>query len=113
MRLEGKTAFITGGSEGIGKATALLFCQEGATVGIMARTKENLDKVVLEAEGPGEIISYKADVSKSDEVEQAVNDFYGRYGKIDILFNNAGILEGGTVVTTTDDVWESILQVSL
>ncbi len=113
MRLEGKTAFITGGSEGIGKATALLFCKEGATVGIMARTKENLDKVVLEAEGPGDIISYKADVSKKDEVEQAVNDFYERYGKIDILFNNAGILEGGTVVTTTDEVWDRTMNINV
>ena len=71
----------------------------------MARTQENLDKVVFEAEGPGDIISYKADVSKSGEIEQAVNDFYERFGKIDILFNNAGILEGGTVVTTSEEVW--------
>jgi len=113
MRLEGKTALITGGSEGIGKATALLFCKEGATVGIMARTQENLDKVVFEAEGPGEIISYKVDVSQSGEVEQAVNDFYERYGKIDILFNNAGILEGGTVVTTTDEVWERTMNINV
>ncbi len=113
MRLEGKTALITGGSEGIGKATALLFCKEGATVGIMARTQENLDKVVFEAEGPGEIISYKADVSNSGEVEQAVNDFYERYGKIDILFNNAGILEGGTVVTTTEEVWDRTMNINV
>lgn len=113
MRLEGKTALITGGSEGIGKATALLFCKEGATVGIMARTQENLDKVVFEAEGPGEIISYKADVSNSGEVEQAINDFYERYGKIDILFNNAGILEGGTVVTTSEEVWDRTMDINV
>ena len=113
MRLEGKTALITGGSEGIGKATALLFCKEGATVGIMARTQENLDKVVSEAEGPGEIISYKADVSNSGEVEQAVNDFYEKYGKIDILFNNAGILEGGTVVTTSEEVWDRTMDINV
>ena len=113
MRLEGKTALITGGSEGIGKATALLFCKEGATVGIMARTQENLDKVVSEAEGPGEIISYKADVSNSGEVEQSVNDFYEKYGKIDILFNNAGILEGGTVVTTSEEVWDRTMDINV
>ena len=113
MRLEGKTALITGGSEGIGKATALLFCKEGATVGIMARTQENLDRVVSEAEGPGEIISYKADVSNSGEVEQAVNDFYEKYGKIDILFNNAGILEGGTVVTTSEKVWDKTMDINV
>ena len=113
MRLEGKTALITGGSEGIGKATALLFCKEGATVAIMARTQENLDKVVSEAEGPGEIISYQADVSNSGEVEQAVNDFYEKYGKIDILFNNAGILEGGTVVTTSEEVWDRTMDINV
>ncbi len=113
MRLEGKTALITGGSEGIGKATALLFCKEGATVGIMARTQENLDKVVFEAEGPGDIISYKADVSNSGEIEQAVNDFYERFGKIDILFNNAGILEGGTVVTTSEEVWDRTMDINV
>lgn len=113
MRLEGKTALITGGSEGIGKATALLFCKEGATVGIIARTQENLDKVVFEAEGLGDIISYKADVSKSGEIEQAVNDFYERFGKIDILFNNAGILEGGTVVTTSEEVWDRTMDINV
>jgi len=113
MKLKGKTALITGGSEGIGKATALLFCREGANVGIMARTKENLDKVVLEADGPGEIVSYQVDVSKSEEVEQAVKDFYERYGQIDILFNNAGILEAGTVVTTTDDVWDRTMNINV
>ena len=113
MRLEGKTALITGGSEGIGKATALLFCKEGATVGIMARTQENLEKVVSEAEGPGEIISYKADVSNSGDVENAVNDFYEKYGKIDILFNNAGILEGGTVVTTSEEVWDRTMDINV
>jgi 3-oxoacyl-[acyl-carrier protein] reductase len=53
MRLEGKTALITGGGEGIGKATALLFCEEGAKVGIMGRTASKLDDVVKEAKGPG------------------------------------------------------------
>ena len=113
MRLEGKTAFITGGSEGIGKATALLFVKEGANVGIMARTQENLDKVISEAEGPGEIVAYKADVSVSDEVENAVNDFYGKFGRIDILFNNAGILEGGTVVSTSEEVWDRTMDINV
>ncbi|MGI9534977.1 MAG: SDR family NAD(P)-dependent oxidoreductase, partial [Thermodesulfobacteriota bacterium] len=113
MRLEGKTALITGGSEGIGRATALLFCKEGANVGIMSRTKENLDKVVSEAEGPGEIVAYQGDVSESGTVENIVNEFYKKYGKIDILFNNAGILEGGTVVTTTEEVWERTMNINV
>ncbi|MGI9553700.1 MAG: SDR family NAD(P)-dependent oxidoreductase [Thermodesulfobacteriota bacterium] len=113
MRLEGKTALITGGSEGIGRATALLFSKEGANVGIMSRTKENLDKVVSEAEGPGEVVAYQGDVSESGAVESIVNEFYKKYGKIDILFNNAGILEGGTVVTTTEEVWERTMNINV
>jgi len=59
MRLKGKTALITGGGEGIGRATALLFCKEGAKVGIIGRTKSKLNKVVKEAKGRGEIYARK------------------------------------------------------
>lgn len=113
MRLDGKTALITGGSEGIGKATALLFCKEGAKVGILARTQENLEKVVSQAEGPGEIVAYNCDVSSEKEVKKSVEQFYEKYGSIDILFNNAGILEAGTVVTTTNDLWDRTMDINV
>lgn len=113
MRLKDKTALITGGSEGIGKATALLFSKEGAKVGILARTQENLDQVVSEAEGPGEITGYKCDVSNEEEVKGAVEQFYDEYGTIDILFNNAGILEAGTVVTTTSEIWDRTMDINV
>ena len=113
MRLEGKTALVTGGGEGIGKATALLFCKEGARVGIMGRTKSKLDSVVKEAEGEGEIATYKGDVSKEEDVKRIVKAFYKRYGKIDILFNNAGIMEPGTVATTSIDVWDRTIDINV
>jgi NAD(P)-dependent dehydrogenase (short-subunit alcohol dehydrogenase family) len=113
MRLEGKTAFITGGGEGIGRATALLFCEEGCKVGIMGRTGSKLDAVVSEAEGPGEIVAFPGDVSVESDAKRAVEDFYGRFGRIDILFNNAGILEGGTVVTTTMEVWDRTMNINV
>ena len=113
MRLEGKTALVTGGGEGIGKATALLFCKEGARVGIMGRTKSKLDSVVKEAEGEGEIAAYKGDVSKEEDVKRIVKAFYKRYGKIDILFNNAGIMEPGTVATTSIDVWDRTIDINV
>lgn len=113
MRLEGKTAFITGGGEGIGRATALLFCEEGCKVGIMGRTGSKLDTVVSEAKGPGEIAAFPGDVSVESDVKSAVEDFYAQFGKIDILFNNAGILEGGTVVTTTMDMWERTMDINV
>lgn len=113
MRLKGKTALITGGSEGIGRATALLFCKEGAKVGIMSRTGKHLRKVVSEAEGKGEIKAWTGDVSDEKDVKRVVRAFYKRFGKIDILFNNAGILEGGTVVTTTSDVWDRTMDINV
>ena len=113
MRLKGKTALITGGSEGIGKATALLFCKEGAKVGIMARTLENLNSVVSKVEGDGVIKAFQGDVSNEDDVKRVVNEFYEEFGNIDILFNNAGILEPGTVVTTTNDVWDRTININV
>ncbi len=113
MRLKGKTALITGGSEGIGKATALLFCKEGAKVGIIARTEKNLKKVAKKAKGPGEISIYPGDVSDEEEVKTIVEDFYSDFKKIDILFNNAGILRAGTVVTTSSDVWDETMNINV
>ena len=112
-RLDGKTALITGGGEGIGKATALLFSAEGANVGIMSRTAERLDEVVAENPGPGEIKAYPGDVSKEDDVRRVVEAFYGDFGRVDILFNNAGILEGGTVVTTSNEVWDRTIDINV
>ncbi len=113
MRLKGKTAIITGGGEGIGRATALLFCKEGAKVGIMGRTKSKLNKVVKEAKGKGEIFALQGDVSIEKDVKRVVNSFVKKYKKIDILFNNAGILEPGTVVTTTNDVWDRTININV
>ena len=113
MRLQGKTALITGGGEGIGRATALLFCEHGAKVGVMGRTKSKLDQVVSEAHGPGEIVAFQGDVSQDADAKRVVDDFYKRFGRIDILFNNAGILEGGTVVTTSMAVWDRTIDINV
>jgi NAD(P)-dependent dehydrogenase (short-subunit alcohol dehydrogenase family) len=113
MRLKGKTAIITGGGEGIGRATALLFCKEGANVGIMGRTKTKLNKVVKEAKGRGNIVALQGDVSIEKDVKRVVSNFIKKYKKIDILFNNAGILEPGTAVTTTNDVWDRTININV
>lgn len=113
MRLKGKTALITGGGDGIGRATALLFCKEGAKVGIMGRTRSSLNKVVKEAKGRGEIYALQGDVSVEKDVKRVVTNFVKKYKKIDILFNNAGIFEAGTVVTTTDDIWNRTINTNV
>jgi NAD(P)-dependent dehydrogenase (short-subunit alcohol dehydrogenase family) len=113
MRLKGKTALITGGGEGIGKATALLFCKEGAKVGITGRTKKKLDQVVREAKGKGEIVAFPGDVSLEKQVKDTVNKFIERFKKVDILFNNAGMLEAGNVLTTSVDSWDRTIDINI
>lgn len=113
MRLNGKTALITGGGEGIGRATALLFCKEGAKVGITGRNKEKLNGVVREAKGNGEIIPFPGDVSKEKDVIRTVDEFIKRFKKIDILFNNAGILVTGTATTTSVESWDEIIDINV
>jgi len=111
MRLEGKTALITGGNEGIGKATALMFVKEGASVAITGRRKEKLDEVVQES--GGKIFAIQGDVSNVDDVKNTVDKFINEFGRIDILFNNAGILEAGTAVTTTVESWDKTIDINV
>lgn len=113
MRLNGKTALITGGGEGIGKATALMFCKEGAKVGVIGRTKKKLSETVKEAKGKGEMFALECDVSNEKQVKAAVNKFIKKYKKIDILFNNAGVLETGTAVTTSLSSWNRIIDINV
>ncbi|MGD9652036.1 MAG: SDR family NAD(P)-dependent oxidoreductase, partial [Candidatus Dadabacteria bacterium] len=86
--LEGKTALITGGGSGIGRETARLFAEEGANVVITGRKEENL----IEAAGTDNgAISYLVnDVSKEEDCKAAVEFTLDKFGKLDILFNNAG-----------------------
>lgn len=92
MQLEGRVALITGAGEGIGRAAALLLAKEGARIGALGRTREDLDKVVGEirrAGGEGTVLL--ADISKPDEMKAAVEQLVGEYGRIDVVFANAGI----------------------
>jgi NAD(P)-dependent dehydrogenase (short-subunit alcohol dehydrogenase family) len=111
MRLEGKTALITGGNEGIGKATALMFVKEGARVAVTGRRKEKLDEVVEES--GGKIVAIQGDVSNEAQVKAAVDEFIKQFGRIDILFNNAGVLESGTAVTTTVESWDKMIDINV
>jgi NAD(P)-dependent dehydrogenase (short-subunit alcohol dehydrogenase family) len=93
-RLDGKVAIITGGSSGIGKASAILFAKEGARVLVSSRTTEKLQETVqtIKAAG-GEAIFTKTDVSNEEDVKEMIKTAVATYGKLNVLFNNAGILE--------------------
>lgn len=92
MRLQGKVALVTGGSSGIGKATALLMAKEGARLGLLDLEADDLDRMVARIEkSGGEAIALPADVSRADQVERAVAETVSRFGRIDVVFANAGI----------------------
>lgn len=110
MRLRNKTAIITGGGSGIGRAAALAFAREGAAVCIADRNEvEGLRTVVeIEALG-GHAFSMAADVSKYADVEKVVERAKETWSRIDILVNNAGYGIGGTVVNTTEADWNALM----
>lgn len=112
--LQGKTALITGGGTGIGKATAHLFAKEGADVFITGRREEKLKEVQQEAKEQGIEIGYvAADVSIESDCENVVKQIIDQKGKIDILFNNAGILIPGTTHETPTETWEKIFDINV
>jgi len=104
MRFQNKVALVSGGGTGIGRATALAFAREGAMVAICGRRKEPLEKTVkdIQKEG-GQAIFFTCDVSRVQEVEKVVSDTVNKFGRIDILFNNAGINRPSRFAETTDD----------
>jgi len=91
--LEGKVALITGASQGLGRALALAFAREGGRVAINSRSEESIRPVAEEAESLGaEVVALAADVSRGADVERLVGAAAERFGKIDVLVNNAGVL---------------------
>ncbi|MEW6146137.1 MAG: SDR family oxidoreductase [Thermodesulfobacteriota bacterium] len=114
MKLANKTALITGGGTGIGKETALLFAREGANVVITGRREAKLKETAEEARREGLAIDYVVcDVSNEDDCKAAVDYTVGKYGSVDILFNNAGVLYPGTTHETDTETWEKIFDTNV
>src|SRR5438270_11307559 len=106
MRLKDRVALITGGTSGIGEATALLFAREGACREITGRNVERGKKVVktITAEG-GEAIFIRADVSLAKDCRNAVERTIEQFGGLDILFNNAGVFYAQTALECSEREW--------
>jgi NAD(P)-dependent dehydrogenase (short-subunit alcohol dehydrogenase family) len=93
VTLRGKVALITGASQGLGRALALAFAREGARVVVNARGEESVRPVAREVQNVGaEVLGVAADVSREADVERLVSQTVGRFGRIDVLVNNAGLL---------------------
>jgi 3-oxoacyl-[acyl-carrier protein] reductase len=115
LGLKGKVAIVTGGSEGIGRATAQSLGREGARVVVCARRGDVLERAaqdVAEATG-AEIVPVQADVRNSADVERLVSTAVQKFGRLDILVNNAGTSATGDFEALPDDVWRADLDLKL
>ncbi|RLA30023.1 MAG: short-chain dehydrogenase [Gammaproteobacteria bacterium] len=114
MRLEGKVALITGGTSGIGSATAARFAVEGASVAITGRNAERGEQVVQDiVENGGEALFIRSDVRSAEDCRQAVDQTLERFGRIDVLFNNAGVFHPKSVPDCTEEEWDETIDSSL
>lgn len=115
MRFEGKSVVVTGASSGMGWTIALQFAAEGATVIAVARRKERLEQLAEEAKNlPGKILPYPGDISKKEINEGMIDFAVEQCGKLDVLVNNAGIMDEFKPITeVSDEYWDKILQVNL
>jgi len=114
MLLAKKVALITGASSGIGKATAMLFAQEGAKLALLGRDAKTLHALTAErqsASPPALVLA--ADVAKIEDCERAVQETVQHFGAIDILVNAAGIIGNGTIKNTSTAAWHHMLEVNL
>ena len=112
--MEGKIALITGASSGIGRATALIFAQNGAHVVAVGRNEIELYALRDEAAGlKGTIRPHLADVTELTQVDRLVTETVDNLGQLDVLVNAAGIIKSGSLETTTLDEWDKMLNINL
>jgi 3-oxoacyl-[acyl-carrier protein] reductase len=114
LGLKGKVAVVTGGTQGIGRATALRLAQEGANVAICARSQADLERVGAEITRPGvQGLAMATDVSKASDIERFMKAVVDKFGRIDILVNNAGTSKRGAFLELTDAEWSADLELKV
>ena len=115
LGLADKVAIVTGGSEGLGRATAMRLCQEGSRVVICARRKDVLERAAddIRKTTGGQVLAHAADVSRAADVEAVVAATRGAFGGVDILVNNAGTSSAAGFEGVDDATWETDIQLKL
>jgi len=113
MRLKGKTALVTGGARGIGKAVAERFLREGAKVAIADMDAYAIDEAAAELSAAGETIGIAGDVGRAADASRLVEQTVARWGTIDIVVNNAGICSPSPFLELTEDDWDRHMSVNL
>ncbi|GAB0098482.1 3-oxoacyl- [Sergentomyia squamirostris] len=116
MAFEGKVVLITGASSGIGEGTAQLFAQEGAMVAITGRNEARLRETLNKCKAPASGLSHLvivADVTNEDDVKTIINNTIAHFGQLNVLVNNAGILEGGSIEETSLEQYDKIMNTNV
>ena len=112
--LKDKVALITGASQGIGRDTALALAQTGAKVAVAARNEEKLASLVSEIESAGgSALAVKMDVADAEQVKAGFKQVLDKFGRLDILVNNAAITRDGLSMRMKQDDWEAVLKTNL
>jgi 3-oxoacyl-[acyl-carrier protein] reductase len=112
--VEGRVALVTGASQGIGRACAMVLANSGAKVALCARNQEKLDQLAKEINhSGGEAAAFKLDVSSEDEIKAVVKAVVAKFGKLDILVNNAGITRDQLVMRMKRADWDDVINTNL
>jgi 3-oxoacyl-[acyl-carrier protein] reductase len=115
IRLDGRSAIVTGGSKGLGLAIAQEYARSGADVAILARDQGALNdaRALIQKEAKGKVLAISCDVSKAGPIQAACEQANREFGKVDIFVNNAGQSTRGPSETITDEMWQADLDLKL
>jgi meso-butanediol dehydrogenase/(S,S)-butanediol dehydrogenase/diacetyl reductase len=112
-RFEGRAVLVTGGSSGIGRATAHAFVSEGAHVMVTGRDEGRLEETREAASDPGRVVAVAADLATPGEAARVVAAAVSTFGRLHVLVNNAGFADETPILETTDEVWRATMAVNL